>query len=75
MKSHNMLENDLPSYRNRIKCDMCDWCLLKVKRREREKQTQGFYPGSPLNSMGYFIPHLREIVHYNLDQDYNNFFP
>jgi hypothetical protein len=25
--------------------------------------------------MGYSSPHLREIVHYNLDQDYNKFFP
>jgi hypothetical protein len=22
--------------------------------------------------MGYSSPHLREIIHYNLDQDYNN---
>ncbi|KAK2368511.1 hypothetical protein QL285_081699 [Trifolium repens] len=70
-----LLDDRLVHLPDRSQCDMCDWCLLKVKRREREKQTQGFYPGSPLNSMGYSSPHLREIVHYNLDQDYNNFFP
>jgi hypothetical protein len=39
---------------------------------EKEDHTQEIYLGSPLNSMSYSIPHLREIVHYNLDQDYNN---
>ena len=75
MKSHNLLESNLVRCISRNKSDMCDSCLLKVKSNERRKQTQAIYPGSPLNSMGYSSPHLREIVHYNLDQDYNNFFP
>jgi hypothetical protein len=60
-------ENVLCNNQNKIKCDMCDLCLLKVKEKGKRESNTRIYPASPLNSMSYSSLHLREIVRYNLD--------